>query len=73
MNNEQILNYYYELLKTASVKASPKEGKYLSEFAIIIKVIETIHRLQGQPTDYNRINTIEESLHSFKHGFMVID
>ena len=65
MNNEQILNHkldhFYELLKTAAVKANRKEGRLLSEFAIIIKVIEAINRLQGQPTDYNRINTIEES------------
>ena len=57
--NRATLDHYYALLFTAERKRDLSKRDWLPEFAIIVKVIESICRLEGIKVDYDRIGAAE--------------
>ena len=55
------LDHYYSLLFTAERKRDLSKREWLPEFLVIVKVIESISRLEGIDVDYERIRLAEDS------------
>jgi hypothetical protein len=59
--NRANLEHYYSLLFTAERKRDLSKREWLPEFLVIVKVIESISRLEGIDVDYERIRLAEDS------------